>query len=54
MPKKMMTGAHAGVAQMEDRMYKVVVDSPHPERVLKDEVMRIKGALSPEHQKIKW
>lgn len=43
-----MTGAHVKVAQMENRMYKVVVGASHPERVLKDEVMRIKGTVSPE------
>lgn len=47
MPKEMMTSAPMGVTQMEDRMYKVVVGASHPERVLKDEVMRIKGEVSP-------
>ncbi len=47
MPKKMMTGARTGLAQMENRMCNVVMGSPHPERVLKDEVMRIKGTLPP-------
>lgn len=48
MPKNMMTGAHMRVAQIGDRMYSTVMGASHPERALKDEVMRIKEAVSPE------
>lgn len=48
MPKKLMTGAHMRVAQMGNRMYSTVMGASHPERALKDEVMRIKEAVTPE------
>jgi len=45
MPKDSVAGACVNVAQIGEKMYNVVAGSSRPERVLKDEVMRIRGCL---------
>lgn len=47
MPKELMNGARISVAQMGDRMYRIVAASSRPERVLKDEVFKLCDSVSP-------
>ena len=47
MPKDVVTGARVRMAQMGDRMYKVVACSLRPERALKDEVFRLCDTMPP-------
>ncbi len=46
MPKDFeVPGARISLVQMEKKMYNVVTGAPNPERVLKNEVFRMRGAL---------
>lgn len=46
MPKDFeVPGARISLVQMEKKMYNVVTGAPNPERVLKDEVIQMKGSL---------